>query len=77
MNVPVISAAAAIRRGRHFDDVDDDLDGGEILPPHEFVASRQAPILASSVVEGAGRKLKGRDLRQVRDAIFQKTGFLT
>ncbi|XP_055831985.1 protein S40-7-like [Solanum dulcamara] len=77
VNVPVISAAAAGRRGRHFDDVDDDVDGGEMLPPHEFVASRKTPILASSVVEGAGRKLKGRDLRQVRDAIWQKTGFLT
>ncbi|XP_049412147.1 uncharacterized protein LOC125875109 [Solanum stenotomum] len=76
VNVPVMSAAAR-RRGRHFDDVDDDVDGGKMLPPHEIVASRKTPILASSVVEGAGRKLKGRDLRQVRDAILQKTGFLT
>ncbi|KAJ8563462.1 hypothetical protein K7X08_031914 [Anisodus acutangulus] len=75
VNVPVIYVG---RRGRHFDDVDDDVDGGDqmLLPPHEFVASRQTPVLASSVVEGAGRKLKGRDLRQVRNAIWQKTGFL-
>ncbi|CAN4099005.1 unnamed protein product [Withania somnifera] len=76
VNVPVISAAAEVGRIGHFDDVDD-VDGGEMLPPHEFVASRHSPILAFSVVEGAGRKLKGRDLRQVRNAIWQKTGFLT
>nr|XP_009774950.1 PREDICTED: uncharacterized protein LOC104224922 [Nicotiana sylvestris] len=79
VNVPVVSAAGG-RRGRHFDDIDDDedddVDNGEMLPPHELVASRQTPILASSVLEGAGRKLKGRDLRQVRNAIWRKTGFL-
>nr|XP_033511892.1 ubiquitin carboxyl-terminal hydrolase 36-like isoform X1 [Nicotiana tomentosiformis] len=83
VNVPVISAVGG-QRGRHFDDVDDDdddddddVDNSEILPPHELVASRQTPILASSVLEGTGRKLKGRDLRQVRNAIWRKTDGLS
>nr|GMC96448.1 Chaperone protein like [Ipomoea batatas] len=29
-----------------------------------------------SVFEGVGRTLKGRDLRRVRNAVFQKTGFI-
>ncbi|KAM3374265.1 hypothetical protein P3S68_012979 [Capsicum galapagoense] len=76
VNVPVMSAAAAAKRiSLHFDDVDDNEEdgGGEMLPPHEFVASKQTAIMVSSVFEGAGRKLKGRDLRQVRDSIWQKT----
>ncbi|CAN1134000.1 hypothetical protein LINPERPRIM_LOCUS16353 [Linum perenne] len=28
------------------------------------------------MMEGAGRTLKGRDLRQVRNAVFRQTGFL-
>ncbi|XP_059300342.1 protein S40-7-like [Lycium ferocissimum] len=75
VNVPVKSTA---RRGRHFDDDDDEVEGGDhemLVPPHEFVASRQqTPVLACSVFEGVGRKLKGRDLRQVRNTIWNKTG---
>ncbi|XP_060173471.1 protein S40-7-like [Lycium barbarum] len=79
VNVPVKSTA---RRGaRHFDDDDDEMEGGDhemVLPPHEFVASRrQTPVLACSVFEGVGRKLKGRDLRQVRNTIWQNTGVST
>ncbi|KAF6145384.1 hypothetical protein GIB67_036895 [Kingdonia uniflora] len=37
-----------------------------MLPPHENVAK--------SMFEGVGRTLKGRDLRQVRNAIWHKTG---
>ncbi|CDY20098.1 BnaA01g29040D [Brassica napus] len=58
-------------------DVDDD-DEGEMLPPHEMVARSlaQSSLLSCSVLEGAGRTLKGRDLRQVRNAVFRRTGFI-
>ncbi|KAK1305357.1 hypothetical protein QJS10_CPB11g00644 [Acorus calamus] len=46
----------------------------EILPPHEIVARSQ--LTTFSVFEGVGRTLKGRDLHRVRNAVFQKTGFL-
>lgn len=55
-----------------------DEDDGEMLPPHEIVArsSARSPMTTFSVLEGKGRTLKGRDLRRVRNAVFQKTGFL-
>ncbi|XP_059429697.1 protein S40-7-like [Corylus avellana] len=77
VNVPVL--ASAMRSHHEFDDIDDDDDGGgdgEMLPPHEIVARAQSPMLACSVLEGAGRTLKGRDLRQVRNAVWRRTGFL-
>ncbi|KAF8717093.1 hypothetical protein HU200_026206 [Digitaria exilis] len=54
-------------------------DDEEMLPPHEMVArarARESPMTTFSVLEGAGRTLKGRDLRQVRNAVLRKTGFL-
>ncbi|KAG8091593.1 hypothetical protein GUJ93_ZPchr0012g19673 [Zizania palustris] len=52
-----------------------------ILPPHEMVARASAgglgaPANPSSMLEGVGRTLKGRDLRRVRDAVLRQTGFL-
>ncbi|CAI0471458.1 unnamed protein product [Linum tenue] len=47
--------------------------GAERLPPHEYLARRRGASL--SVHEGAGRTLKGRDLRQVRNAVWKKVGF--
>ncbi|GLT56783.1 hypothetical protein SLA2020_298000 [Shorea laevis] len=44
------------------------------VPPHEFLARTR--IASFSVQEGIGRTLKGRDLTMVRNAIFEKTGFL-
>jgi len=69
---------------RRYRDVDDDDEDGEeddeeeMVPPHEFVArnSAQSPMLAYSVLEGIGRTLKGRDMRQVRNAVWRQTGFL-
>lgn len=55
---------------------EDDKDNGVRLPPHEVMASRHSPMLACSVLEGDGRTLKGRDLRQVRNAVWRKTGFI-
>ncbi|KAG6649350.1 hypothetical protein CIPAW_07G206400 [Carya illinoinensis] len=79
MKVPVISNAMAKRSNVLLLDVDED-DGEEadMLPPHEIVAkgSGVSPKTTFSVPEGVGRTLKGRDLRQVRNAIWRKTGFL-
>lgn len=63
------------------DDDDDghkDDDDDEIVPPHEYIARRLArtQISSFSVSEGIGRKLKGRDLSQVRNDVLRKTGFL-
>ncbi|GMH11130.1 hypothetical protein Nepgr_012971 [Nepenthes gracilis] len=69
VSVPMMPIAGERRSGSGFnyeDEEEDDEEGGEILPPHEMVARRSAksPILSCSVLEGAGRTLKGRDLRQ-------------
>ncbi|EPS65354.1 hypothetical protein M569_09423, partial [Genlisea aurea] len=45
----------------------------EIVPPHVMVARAHVTF---SVFEGAGRTLKGRDLRRVRNAVFRRTGFI-
>ena len=80
MNVPVLSMAMAKERSSRFEEDDDgEFDGDEeMLPPHEIVArgSTQSPKTTFSVLEGVGRTLKGRDLRQVRNAIWRQTGFL-
>ncbi|XP_060202805.1 protein S40-7-like [Lycium barbarum] len=56
-----------------FDEVDDDVEDEEMVPPHVMVAQSHVTF---SVFEGVGRTLKGRDLRRVRNAVFQKTGFI-
>lgn len=55
---------------------EEDEDG--IVPPHEWIARKLArtQISSSSMCEGMGRTLKGRDLSKVRNAILTKTGFL-
>ena len=53
------------------EDHDDDQDGR--VPPHEYLARRRGASF--SVHEGIGRTLKGRDLRQVRNAIWKRVGF--
>ncbi|TKY48656.1 Senescence regulator S40 [Spatholobus suberectus] len=75
VNVPVLPT----RWRREFDEDDGDAAAEEeMLPPHEIVErnSEQSPMLACSVLEGVGRTLKGRDLRQVRNAVWRQTGFL-
>ncbi|XAR69777.1 hypothetical protein NMG60_11001495 [Bertholletia excelsa] len=73
MNVPVM--AKNVRNAKL--DLDDD-EEDEMLPPHEIVARGwgKSPKMSFSVLEGEGRTLKGRDLRQVRNAVWRKTGFL-
>ncbi|CAN4085654.1 unnamed protein product [Withania somnifera] len=56
-----------------FDEVEDELESDEMVPPHVLVAQSHVTF---SVFEGVGRTLKGRDLRRVRNAVFQKTGFI-
>ncbi|KAK7337262.1 hypothetical protein VNO77_17827 [Canavalia gladiata] len=81
VKVPIMLSKGATRR-RNGDDFarvdDDDDDDEEMLPPHEIVArgSGVSPKTTFSVLEGVGRTLKGRDLRQVRNAVLRKTGFL-
>ncbi|KAG2294700.1 hypothetical protein Bca4012_066552 [Brassica carinata] len=60
------------------DEEEEEDEEGERLPPHEIVARSlaQGSLLSCSVLEGAGRTLKGRDLRQVRNAVFRRTGFI-
>ncbi|KAK3226907.1 hypothetical protein Dsin_006769 [Dipteronia sinensis] len=78
MNVPVLSIAMAKQRNSKFFELNEDDGGDEMLPPHEIVArgSGMSPKTTFSVLEGVGRTLKGRDLRQVRNAVFRQTGFL-
>ncbi|KAI9120413.1 hypothetical protein K1719_007446 [Acacia pycnantha] len=51
------------------DDIEDD---DKMLPPHEIVArgSGVSPKTTSSVLEGVGRTLKGRDLRQASGSVL-------
>ncbi|KAK7335625.1 hypothetical protein VNO80_27566 [Phaseolus coccineus] len=76
-SAPVNSRFLPKRRRREFME-DDAVVVEERLPPHEIVARNLArrPVVAYSVLEGVGRTLKGRDLRQVRNAVLRKTGFL-
>ncbi|KAL6647254.1 hypothetical protein ACP70R_014691 [Stipagrostis hirtigluma subsp. patula] len=46
----------------------------EWVAPHEYLQARRGGR-GSSVLEGAGRTLKGRDVTRVRDAVWSKTGF--
>uniref|UniRef100_A0A5B7B9P7 Senescence regulator n=1 Tax=Davidia involucrata TaxID=16924 RepID=A0A5B7B9P7_DAVIN len=76
MNVPVLP-----RKVKNSELAKVDVDDGEedeMLPPHEIVArgSTRSPKTTFSVLEGVGRTLKGRDLRQVRNAVWRRTGFL-
>ncbi|KAL8555789.1 hypothetical protein ACS0TY_003560 [Phlomoides rotata] len=59
-----------------FDEAEDDEGEGEeeeMVPPHVIVARSHVTFL---VFEGAGRTLKGRDLRRIRNAVLQKIGFI-
>ncbi|KAK1409917.1 hypothetical protein QVD17_36447 [Tagetes erecta] len=64
------------RRDSDDDDFDEDYssgDGEDRIPPHEFLARMRTASF--SVHEGIGRKLKGRDLSRVRNAVLEKLGF--
>uniref|UniRef100_A0A0E0FTY3 Uncharacterized protein n=1 Tax=Oryza nivara TaxID=4536 RepID=A0A0E0FTY3_ORYNI len=44
-------------------------------PAHELLLCRERIDASFSARKGAGRTLKGRDLRHMRNAIWEKTGF--
>ncbi|KAL5196858.1 hypothetical protein ABZP36_000370 [Zizania latifolia] len=67
---PAVYAEEKRREEAATDAADDYHDGW--VPPHVYLARRQA---RSSMVEGAGRTLKGRDASRVRDAVWSRTGF--
>ncbi|KAH7287289.1 hypothetical protein KP509_32G048700 [Ceratopteris richardii] len=50
----------------------------ERLPPHVILAKEyeNSGRMTSSVCEGQGRTLKGRDMRRVRNAVWQQIGFV-
>jgi Senescence regulator len=50
-------------------------EAGEWVPPHVYLARTHGIGVASSVFEGVGRTLKGRDMSRVRDAVWNQTGF--
>uniref|UniRef100_A0A0C9RR33 TSA: Wollemia nobilis Ref_Wollemi_Transcript_65_1638 transcribed RNA sequence n=1 Tax=Wollemia nobilis TaxID=56998 RepID=A0A0C9RR33_9CONI len=56
---------------------DNDDEDEERLPPHEILARDQgrSHMTTFSVYEGAGRTLRGHDLRRVRNAVWRRTGF--
>lgn len=72
------SLNACVEGGGSVASEDEEDEEEEMFPPHELLARKMArnKISSSSVCEGAGRTLKGRDQRKVRDAVFSKTGFL-
>ncbi|XP_057966738.1 protein S40-7-like isoform X4 [Malania oleifera] len=78
MKVPVLSKVmeASKIRSSVLVEVDGEDEEDEMLPPHEIVArgSNRSPKTTCSVLEGVGRTLKGRDLRQVRNAVWRQTG---
>lgn len=80
VNVPDWSKIYRVNSVESLVDSDEGLDenGAEIVPPHEYLAreyARSRNTATNSVFEGVGRKLKGRDLSRVRDAVWSQTGF--
>lgn len=71
-----INVPEAMRKQRNNEEISGREE--EMLPPHETVArgSGVSPNTTFSVLEGAGRTLKGRDLRRVRNAVWHRTGFV-
>lgn len=45
------------------------------LPPHELLAREYAATTTFSVLQGAGRTLKGMDLCRLRNKVWRQTGF--
>lgn len=79
VNVPVVPQRLKNSVGSPDEGERGEGDEEEMLPPHEIVAQaheKGSPMTTFSVLEGAGRTLKGRDLRRVRNAIWRQTGFL-
>lgn len=67
-------AGRCAENGKDVKKIDESDEEEEMVPPHVVAARRHAR--SSSVLEGVGRTLKGRDLRRVRNAVLRRTGFL-
>ncbi|KAJ7967686.1 Senescence regulator [Quillaja saponaria] len=76
VNVPDWSKILRVDSVESMHDMEDGLDDmeSEMVPPHEYLVLNQK-MAATSVFEGVGRTLKGRDMRRVRDAVWSQTGF--
>ncbi|KAK6932311.1 Senescence regulator S40 [Dillenia turbinata] len=77
VNVPDWQKILRVDSVESLHDSDDDHDS-EWIPPHEYLAreyARSRKMAATSVFEGVGRTLKGRDMSRVRDAVWSQTGF--
>ncbi|KAK8953951.1 hypothetical protein KSP39_PZI001975 [Platanthera zijinensis] len=67
-----VSVPKLARTGRSVEEA----EAEEWVPPHEYVARVHGKTaVATSVFEGVGRTLKGRDLSRVRDTVWSQTGF--
>ncbi|CAN6577366.1 unnamed protein product [Malus baccata var. baccata] len=81
MTVPILSRSVEKHcTNDSLVDVVDDEDGvdDEMMPSHELVArgSGVSDMTMFSMLEDVGMTLKGRDLRQVKNAIWSKIEFL-
>lgn len=80
VNVPDWSKILRVDSVDSLPELDDGLEDydSEMVPPHEYLAREYAHSrrpAATSVFEGVGRTLKGRDMSRVRDAVWRQTGF--
>ena len=75
MNVPSWSKMVRVDSDSMNGSVELDRDESEWVPPHEYLAREHGTSVTTSVFEGVGRTLKGRDMSRVRDAVWSKTGF--
>ncbi|KAH7332466.1 hypothetical protein KP509_20G088900 [Ceratopteris richardii] len=48
----------------------------KLVPPHELMEFQYKASASPSVLQGAGRTLKGMDLRRLRNEVWRQTGFL-
>ncbi|KAK9092064.1 hypothetical protein Syun_026975 [Stephania yunnanensis] len=78
-NWPMMSRAESNGSSHGWTEEDqDEEDTNELVPPHVYLAreyARRHKAAATSVLEGVGRTLKGRDMSRVRDAVWSQTGF--
>uniref|UniRef100_A0A803NZM5 Senescence regulator n=1 Tax=Cannabis sativa TaxID=3483 RepID=A0A803NZM5_CANSA len=80
VNVPDWSKILRVDSVDSLHELDDGVEEyeSEMVPPHEYLAREYAysrKPAATSVFEGVGRTLKGRDMSRVRDAVWRQTGF--
>ncbi|GJN32439.1 hypothetical protein PR202_gb20950 [Eleusine coracana subsp. coracana] len=76
--IPAAGGSSRSRR-RGGDKPQEDEDGGEMLPPHEWLARKMERMggvsSPASPPEACGGRSKGREMRKVRDAVLPKTAF--